>query len=108
MVDSALVVRASALLDALVNMFFLLWEQAVPVVSNVTGPTLDDTDQRLLTMLASGMQDDAIARQLEISARTVGRRVSNLMQQLGVRTRFQAGVYAMRNSLIPSDTESSN
>lgn len=103
MVDSALVVRGSALLDALVNMYFLLWDQALPVVPEPAGGDLDDTDKRLLTMLASGMQDDAIARQLEISARTVGRRVSHLMQQLGVRTRFQAGVYAVRNSLITSD-----
>jgi predicted transcriptional regulator len=107
MVDSALVVRGSALLDALVNMFDLLWDQALPVVPNPAGSNLDDTDKRLLTMLASGMQDDAIARQLEISARTVGRRVSNLMQRLGVRTRFQAGIYAARNSLITSDAESS-
>lgn len=107
MVDSALVVRASALLDALVNMFDLLWDQALPVVPRPAGGDLDDTDKRLLTMLAAGMQDDAIARQLEVSARTVGRRVSNLMQRLGVRTRFQAGIYAVHNSLIMSDAESS-
>lgn len=100
MVDSALVVRGSALLDALINMFFLLWDQALPVIPDLESGELDATERRLLTMLASGMQDGAIARQLQISTRTVGRRVANLMQRLGVRTRFQAGVYAVRNSLI--------
>lgn len=100
MVDSALVVRGSALLDALINMFFLLWDQALPVVPDSENSELDDTDRRLLTMLASGMQDGTIARQLGVSTRTVGRRVANLMQRLGVKTRFQAGVYAVRNSLI--------
>jgi DNA-binding NarL/FixJ family response regulator len=100
MVDSALVVRGSALLDALINMFLLLWDQALPVVPDIEDGALDDTDRRLLTMLASGMQDDTIARQLRVSTRTVGRRVANLMERLGVKTRFQAGVYAVRNSLI--------
>jgi DNA-binding NarL/FixJ family response regulator len=100
MVDSALVVRGSALLDALANMFFLLWDQALPVVPERDDTEQDNTDKRLLTMLASGMQDDTIARQLNISPRTVGRRVANLMHRLGVKTRFQAGVYAVRNSLI--------
>ncbi len=101
--DSALVVRTSALLDALTSMFFLLWEQALPVVPVVADGELAETDRRLLTMLASGMPDEAIARQLEVSSRTVGRRVAGLMQSLGVRSRFQAGVYAVRNSLIPDE-----
>ncbi|UPK76191.1 winged helix-turn-helix transcriptional regulator [Nocardioidaceae bacterium SCSIO 66511] len=97
MVDSALVVRRSALLDALVQMFFLLWDQGVPVT---TEPDASDLDRRLLTMLAAGMKDDSIARQLDISSRTVGRRVAELMERIGARTRFEAGVHAQRRGLL--------
>lgn len=100
--ESALVVRSSALLDALQRMFWLLWEQAVPVVPEppASDPTGGDVDPRLLTMLAAGMKDESIARHLGISSRTVGRRVADLMTRLGVRTRFQAGVYAERRRLL--------
>lgn len=78
------------------------------MVPDLEDGELDDTDRRLLTMLASGMQDDTIARQLHVSTRTVGRTVANLVQRLGVKTRFQAGVYAVRNSLITSTDHGSS
>jgi sugar-specific transcriptional regulator TrmB/DNA-binding CsgD family transcriptional regulator len=91
-IDSALVVHSSALLDALVRLFELLWDQGLPVV----GDPVADLDSRLLTMLTAGMKDDAIARRLGISTRTVGRSVAQLMNSLGARTRFQAGAHAER------------
>lgn len=63
--------------------------------------TYPDSDTfELLTMLAAGMTDDGIARQLRVSARTVQRRVSELMEGLGARNRFQAGVQAARRGLL--------
>jgi sugar-specific transcriptional regulator TrmB/DNA-binding CsgD family transcriptional regulator len=100
MVDSALVVHSCALLDALVSLFDLLWEQAVPLVPSPGPVSLDAVDRRLLTALAGGLKDDAIARQLGLSSRTVGRRVAELMDRLGARTRFQAGVHAQRRRLL--------
>jgi sugar-specific transcriptional regulator TrmB/DNA-binding CsgD family transcriptional regulator len=99
LVDSALVVHPCALLDALVEMFTLLWDQAVPVVP----AGVDIADARLMTLLAAGFKDDAIARQLTLSSRTVGRRVAELMEQLGARTRFQAGVHAQRRLLLEEE-----
>ncbi|MEU4389997.1 LuxR C-terminal-related transcriptional regulator [Kribbella sp. NPDC023855] len=96
LVDSALVVHPCALLDALIEMFTLLWDQAVPVVP----AQIDGLDARLMTLLAAGFKDDAIARQLALSSRTVGRRVAELMETLGARTRFQAGVHAQRRRLL--------
>ena len=96
LVDSALVVHPCALLDALVEMFSLLWDQAVPVVP----ARMDPLDARLMTLLAAGFKDDAIARQLTLSSRTVGRRVAELMENLGARTRFQAGIHAQRRRLL--------
>lgn len=99
LVDSALVVHPCALLDALVEMFGLLWDQAVPIVPT---PGADQLDARMMTLLAAGFKDDAIARQLTLSSRTVGRRVAELMDLLGARTRFQAGVHAQRRHLLDS------
>jgi DNA-binding CsgD family transcriptional regulator len=98
LVDSALVVHECSLLDALVQMFLLLWDQALPVVQ---GPTRD-LDARLLTLLIAGLKDEAIARQLGLSARTVRRRLAALMDLIGARTRFQAGAYAARRGLTSS------
>ena len=97
LVDSALVVHPCALLDALIEMFTLLWDQAVPVVA---AAGQDQHDARMMTLLAAGFKDDAIARQLTLSSRTVGRRVAELMDMLGARTRFQAGVHAQRRLLL--------
>ena len=100
MVDSALVVYASTLLDALIRLFDLLWQVAVPVFA--PDPAVADEDGPLLVLLAAGLKDEAIARQLGVSVRTVHRRTSDLMDRLGARTRFQAGLAAARQGLLPS------
>ncbi len=42
------------------------------------------------------MKDEAIARQLDMGARTLQRRVAHLLGLLGAETRFQAGIQASR------------
>lgn len=96
-VDSAIGIHTSALLDALVQLFELLYQSAIPIV---TAPPPEATDPQLLTLLAAGAKDDAIARQLAISNRTVSRRVAELMEVLQARTRFQAGIQATRRGWI--------
>lgn len=93
-VGSALVVHSSALLDAVVSLFDVLWRTAAPLELASAGaaattdrPASDD----IVALLASGMQDEAVARQLGVSARTLQRRLQTLFEQLGSRTRFQAG-----------------
>lgn len=98
-VDSALVVHRSTLLEALTQLFFLLWEQATPPALTGTDDRAE-LDGRLLTLLAAGLKDDAVARQLGLSSRTVGRRIAALLDALGARTRFQAGVAAQRRGLF--------
>ncbi|NUT32689.1 MAG: LuxR family transcriptional regulator [Hamadaea sp.] len=97
MVDSALVVYASTLLDALIRLFDLLWDVSAPLFP-ATAAGADD--EPLLTLLAAGLKDEAIARQLGVSVRTVHRRTSDLMERLGARTRFQAGLAAARRGLL--------
>lgn len=95
MVASALVVRPCALLEALVALFELFWQDATPLV-----PTPSGADHGLLTLLVAGVKDEAIARQLGISPRTVTRRVTEMLEELGARTRFQAGALAQRRGWL--------
>lgn len=90
--EAAILVHPSALLDALVKLFEALWQQALRLHPPDERPGVDQ--QRLVTLLLSGLTDEAIARQLSLSHRTVQRRVAGLMTELGAHTRFQAGVQA--------------
>ena len=98
--DRAMLVRASALLDALVMLFESLWRSAevAPWAPDQLADSPNDVselDARLLALLAAGYKDEAIARQSGLGLRTVRRRVSDLMERLGAHTRFQAGVKAV-------------
>ncbi|MEV0379407.1 LuxR C-terminal-related transcriptional regulator [Nonomuraea sp. NPDC050643] len=96
--DSAVIVHSSTLLDALVALFEVLWRSALPLPLKAPGgdSTAGLPDPELFTLLAAGLKDEAVARQLGVSLRTVHRRVSELMDLLGARTRFQAGLLAAR------------
>ena len=54
----------------------------------------------LLDQLAHGAKDEQIARTLGISLRTVRRRVAAILAELGVESRFQAGVEAARRGWL--------
>ncbi|MEU1629271.1 helix-turn-helix domain-containing protein [Streptomyces sp. NPDC020096] len=98
---AAVLVRASSLLDALTGMFEAYWHRAVRV-PDVVGPAHGAGDRKgeLLTLLSAGFTDDSIARQLGVSPRTVQRWVREVMDALGARTRFQAGIQAARAGLL--------
>lgn len=94
-------VRQRSIVAALTLWFELLWTRAAPV------PELESPRGRpelgrqfLLEQLMAGATDEAIARTLGISLRTVRRRVAELMSDLGVDTRFQAGVEAVRRGWL--------
>jgi DNA-binding CsgD family transcriptional regulator len=100
-VESAVVVHAPALLAALSTLFEGLWERALPMrvpAQPGTGGRRSTVDEhRLVTLLLSGLTDEAIARQLALGYRTVQRHIAALMTRLGAHTRFQAGVRAALN-----------
>lgn len=95
----AAVIRPSSLLDALIDYWEACWRQAVPLDEPADDPLGDDL-RALLTLLVSGLKDEAIARQLGWSIRTMRRRISSLYSLLGAANRFQAGVIASRRALI--------
>lgn len=91
--QAAYVVHRGALLDALVALFEHEWARAAPLPPDRPGAP-DPATAALLTLLAAGQSDLAIARALGVSERTVQRRVQGLLVGFGVSTRFQAGVRA--------------
>jgi DNA-binding NarL/FixJ family response regulator len=103
-VDAALVVRSPSVVAALVQLFELLWRQASPLPAwdgDPASATHEETvDTGLVALLATGLKDEAIARDLDVSVRTLRRRTSALLELLGARNRFQAGVQAARRGLI--------
>ena len=94
--DNALVIHASTLLDALIALFEVLWKSAVPL----PGESMPGRDVELLALMAAGLKDESIARQLAISPRTLSRRTNQLMADLDARTRFQCGILATRLGLL--------
>lgn len=91
MTEGLLVVRPGALLDALSNLFELVWQQALPLQFG-DGPVDQSDDGNLVALLSAGLGDQTIARYLGVGLRTVQRRIQQLMSDLHATTRFQAGV----------------
>ncbi|KJK56616.1 helix-turn-helix transcriptional regulator [Saccharothrix sp. ST-888] len=98
--QNVLLVRPSSLLDALIGLFELYWSHAMRFPATDTEAEPEDRHQRLLNLLAAGLTDESIARQLGVSTRTVQRWVRELMDRFGARTRFQAGIQAARADLL--------
>lgn len=102
----SLLVRSSALLDALYALFESLWERSTPVAftpgGEVRGPVpaarLPRDAAELIPLLSAGLNDKHIAHELGISASTLNRRLSQLMKALDTRTRFQMGWRAALDS----------
>ncbi|WP_067441734.1 helix-turn-helix domain-containing protein [Nocardioides jensenii] len=95
--ERRLLLRQPAMMAALATLFEELWARAVVVPG---GRTADLNRRMLLEQLARGARDEQIARTLGLSLRTVRRRIADLLVELGVETRFQAGIEAVRRGWI--------
>ncbi|MGH8888235.1 MAG: LuxR C-terminal-related transcriptional regulator [Acidothermaceae bacterium] len=97
-----LLIRDRQLVATFAAFFDLFWEQGTPWPSTKapTTPKESLTRQRILDALAAGLKDEAIARQLGVSVRTVRRHITALMHELGAANRFAAGVAAVRRGLV--------
>jgi DNA-binding CsgD family transcriptional regulator len=93
--ETAAVVRVPTVITALQHYFDLLWCQATPLDS-AEGKQLTRMQRLIVGMLLSGLGDDAIARSLGVSARSVRRQVASLEQLAGVSSRFALGAAAVR------------
>ena len=62
--------------------------------------TLTDRETEVLRLLAEGQANKEIARSLTIGEKTVKTHVSNILGKLGVQSRTQAALYAVRIGLV--------
>lgn len=100
-----IVIHRSTLLEALCLLFEFVWEKATPIVIARDGEVKMKSDgnghgnesvQALIPLLSAGLNDKAIAQELDISASTLNRRMGDLMSIYGARTRFQLGLQVAR------------
>ncbi|MFE0648399.1 helix-turn-helix domain-containing protein [Streptomyces sp. NPDC059534] len=95
------VLRESPLLAGLLALFDAQWDRGAPLWSQGgSADGIGDDDVRLLAYAAAGWTDEIIARKLGVNKRTVERRMRRLMDALGARTRFQAGLQAAHRGLL--------
>ncbi|SDN34457.1 helix-turn-helix domain-containing protein [Actinomyces ruminicola] len=83
------------------DLFEQLWQTAVPMPRALAVEETLPHNRELIWALASGMTDEAIARQLGVSLRTVARRVAELNRLMGTQSRFQLGMQAVRLGWLP-------
>jgi DNA-binding CsgD family transcriptional regulator len=94
--EDVLLVRDPGLVQVFVVLFEELWRRAQPAL----GRDASKGEARLLELLALGFKDEAIARQLGLSLRTVRRRIAAVMEEHGVETRYQLGLAVGRLGLL--------
>jgi NarL family two-component system response regulator LiaR len=72
--------------------------------SDAPGPPsadgLTEREREVLTLIARGLPNKLIARDLSISEKTVKAHVSSILGKLGVSDRTQAALYAVRSGLV--------
>jgi DNA-binding CsgD family transcriptional regulator len=113
--SGAVMFDRGAATDLMRAAFELHWIRAVPLdihvpdASSATGdrePT--EMQLRILCLLAVGMKDEAIARHLRVSLRTVRRNLSSLCEAVGAPTRFALAIVAAEHgwtAATPTMTE---
>jgi two-component system NarL family response regulator len=63
-------------------------------------PALTKRELDVLRLIVKGADNATIGLELSISRHTVKQHVTNILEKLGVRTRVEAAVYAVRSGLV--------
>ncbi|MEU8539403.1 helix-turn-helix transcriptional regulator [Streptomyces sp. NPDC048717] len=98
--EGAILASGPVLVRGFLSLYEHCWHTAAPFGDDVApergGDGLSGQQRNALRLLADGMKDERIARHLGVSLRTVSRLISEVMQELGAGSRFEAGVRAVR------------
>ncbi|MDH6707976.1 DNA-binding CsgD family transcriptional regulator/sugar-specific transcriptional regulator TrmB [Kitasatospora sp. MAA19] len=99
----ALCTREPGIVASLIALFEQTWETAVPIADDraageETG--LSAGERELLRLLSTGLTDDAAAKRLGVSVRTVRRQMAALMERLEAASRFEAGLKTARRGWL--------
>lgn len=102
----AIMIKAPGVVAALCTLFDAVWREArelAPTPSKDAGPGMTPQQNETLRLLSQGHTDDVIARRLGVSPRTARRFASEIMVRLSAKSRFQAGVNAVRQNHLRPD-----
>ncbi|MCC3275474.1 MULTISPECIES: helix-turn-helix transcriptional regulator [unclassified Arthrobacter] len=98
---AGLVIRDPNLIRIFGLLFEFAWGLAEPFLTeNPARDELTSTQRSVLTALAAGYSDEAIARRVGISVRTCRRHIAWMLEELGAESRFQAGIKAHKAGWI--------
>jgi DNA-binding NarL/FixJ family response regulator len=70
-----------------------------------TAGELTDRELDVLKLLGAGKDNRTIAADLEISERTARTHVSNILRKIGLSSRTQAALWAVREGLVDVDAD---
>ncbi|MFF8607846.1 LuxR C-terminal-related transcriptional regulator [Streptomyces sp. NPDC015346] len=105
--SAAILARGPGLVRSYRALFEYCWHAATAYGDEESdahgGDGLSEQQRVALQMLASGIKDDQIAKNLGVSLRTVSRLISEVMQELDAASRFEAGVKAARLGLLDGE-----
>lgn len=103
-------IHGGRVVSLLEQVFESTWVESAPLTGAMertesaegssTHAVLTDQQQAIVRHLAEGQTDQAIARALGVTPRTVTRRLAEIYELLGVQSRFQAGATARRMGWI--------
>jgi DNA-binding CsgD family transcriptional regulator/sugar-specific transcriptional regulator TrmB len=101
--EGAIVTTAPGMVTALCELFDRCWDAATPLEDTQPhdeATRLSATEAELLRLLSGGLTDEAAAKRLGVSVRTVKRRMEDLMRRLDAGSRFEAGFRAARRGWL--------
>lgn len=102
----AAIITDPSVIGFLKEIFEQVWDRARPVERDSLAKDLfDEVEMEILTELSRGRTDEAVARRLGVSTRTVRRYLTSLSERFGAESRFQLGMAAYAAGLLPLDEE---
>lgn len=87
---------------SLAALYEQVWETAVPLGASASRDRqgVNPQERELLRLLGQGHTDSSAASRLGLSERTCRRTMADLMERLGARSRFEAGLLAAREGWL--------
>ncbi|MFD6800122.1 LuxR C-terminal-related transcriptional regulator [Streptomyces cyaneofuscatus] len=102
--STALRISHPALVSYLIQVYEVLWAQAVPLAENHQAAAPDApvtaVQQSIARLLTEGHVDDVVARKMGISVRTCRSHVAKLMQTLGATSRTHLGALLVESGIV--------
>lgn len=69
------------------------------VQPQIEGPPLTDREKGVFQLVAQGYRNKEIAKKLHVDEQTVKNRLRRIFEKLGVNSRLELAVYAIRHGL---------